>query len=84
MKRSAKNFVGVDVGLNLLIRQAMYGAYYEVVVANNADLEGAETYDIVGTDLRIRRYRCKKTAGCQRLNRAMLPLCSILALTGSR
>ncbi|HIE31415.1 MAG TPA: diaminopimelate decarboxylase [Methanosarcinales archaeon] len=47
-KRSAKNFVGVDAGLNLLIRPAMYDAYHEVVVANKADLDRAETYDIVG------------------------------------
>ncbi len=48
IKRSARNFVGVDVGLNLLIRPAMYDAYHEVIVANKADLDGAETYDIVG------------------------------------
>jgi len=48
VKRSAKNFVGVDAGLNLLIRQAMYDAYHEVVVANKADLMGAELYDVVG------------------------------------
>ncbi|MBA1342602.1 MAG: Diaminopimelate decarboxylase [ANME-2 cluster archaeon] len=48
VKRSARNFVGVDAGLNLLIRPAMYDAYHEVAVANKADLAGAETYDIVG------------------------------------
>ena len=47
-KRSARNFVGVDAGLNLLIRPAMYDAYHEVVVANKADLDWAETYNIVG------------------------------------
>ena len=48
VKRSARNFVGVDAGLNLLIRPAMYDAYHEVAVANKADLAGEETYDIVG------------------------------------
>ena len=48
VKRSARNFVGVDAGLNLLIRPAMYDAYHEVAVANKADSAGAETYDIVG------------------------------------
>jgi len=48
VKRSARNFVGVDAGLNLMIRPAMYDAYHEVAVANKADLAGAETYDIVG------------------------------------
>jgi diaminopimelate decarboxylase len=47
-KRSARNFVGVDAGLNLLIRPAMYDAYHVVVVANKADLDWAETYNIVG------------------------------------
>ena len=46
MKRSVKNFVGVDAGLNLLIRQAMYDAYYEV--ANKADLKEEEMYDVGG------------------------------------
>ncbi|MEA1944777.1 MAG: diaminopimelate decarboxylase [Euryarchaeota archaeon] len=48
VKRSARNFVGVDAGLNLLIRPAMYDAYHHVVVANRADLAYEETYDIVG------------------------------------
>lgn len=47
VKRSAKNFVDVDVGLNLLIRQTMYDAYHEV--ANKADLkEEEEVYDVRG------------------------------------
>jgi diaminopimelate decarboxylase len=48
IKKAAKTFVGVDSGLNLLIRPAMYDAHHEVVVANKADLDGTETYDIVG------------------------------------
>jgi len=48
IKKAAKTFVGVDSGLNLLIRPAMYDAYHEVVVANKADLDGTETYNIVG------------------------------------
>ena len=48
IKKAAKTFVGVDSGLNLLVRPAMYDAYHEVVVANKADLDGTETYNIVG------------------------------------
>ncbi|RZN35477.1 MAG: diaminopimelate decarboxylase [Methanosarcinales archaeon] len=48
VKKAAKTFVGVDSGLNLLIRPAMYDAYHEVVVANKADVAGTETYDVVG------------------------------------
>jgi len=48
VKRSAKNFVGVDAGLNLLIRPAMYDAYHAVVVANKADHDSEGTYEIVG------------------------------------
>ena len=48
IKKATKTFVGVDSGLNLLIRPAMYDAYHEVVVANKADLDGTETYNIVG------------------------------------
>ena len=48
VKRSARNFVGVDAGLNLMIRPAMYDAYHEVAVANKADITRVETYDIVG------------------------------------
>lgn len=48
IKRSARNFVGVDAGFNLLLRPAMYDAYHEVVVANRADSGASETYDIAG------------------------------------
>ncbi|MCD1294864.1 diaminopimelate decarboxylase [Methanocella sp. CWC-04] len=48
VKKAYKNFVGTDVGFNLLIRPAMYDSYHEVVVANKADGTAADTYTVVG------------------------------------
>lgn len=48
VKRAYKNFVGVDVGFNLLLRPVMYDAYHEVVVANKADQSSSDTCTIVG------------------------------------
>ena len=43
-----KKFVGVDAGLNTLIRPAMYGSYHQVLVANKLDSPEKEAYDVVG------------------------------------
>ncbi|MBN1432393.1 MAG: diaminopimelate decarboxylase [Methanomicrobiaceae archaeon] len=48
VKKAHKNFVNVDAGFNLLLRPAMYDSYHEVVVANRADEEQAETYTVTG------------------------------------
>lgn len=48
VKKTAKNFVGVDAGFNLLIRPIMYDSYHYVVVANKASSPPEETYTIVG------------------------------------
>ena len=41
-------FVGVDSGMNHLIRPALYGAYHEVVAATKADQPGELVADVVG------------------------------------
>ncbi|MEM2103343.1 MAG: diaminopimelate decarboxylase [Candidatus Bathyarchaeia archaeon] len=43
-----KKFVGVDAGLNTLIRPAMYGSYHHIIVANRLDEPLTERYDVVG------------------------------------
>ena len=48
VKKTAKNFVGVDAGFNLLIRPVMYNAYHRVVVANKMNWPAEEVYTVVG------------------------------------
>ncbi len=43
-----RTFVGVDSGLNHLIRPMMYDAYHHIVNASNPDDSVQETYDVVG------------------------------------
>ncbi|MER0440292.1 diaminopimelate decarboxylase [Emticicia sp. W12TSBA100-4] len=43
-----RNFIGVDSGLNHLIRPMMYDAYHEIINGSNLDGEEKEMYDIVG------------------------------------
>ncbi len=60
IKRYEKVFIGTDVGMNQLLRPALYGAYHEVAVANRpgemrslrADLVGqiCENTDILARD----------------------------------
>jgi diaminopimelate decarboxylase len=45
---SAKKFAGVDAGLNVLIRPAMYNAYHHILVANKLNEENMDEYDVVG------------------------------------
>ena len=47
-KLAHKRFANVDAGFNLLIRPAMYDAYHEVIVANNADAPLTTEYTITG------------------------------------
>lgn len=44
----SRKFIGVDAGLNALIRPAMYGAYHHVLAANKLREECGETCDVVG------------------------------------
>jgi diaminopimelate decarboxylase len=48
VKRYARVFVGSDVGMNVLIRPALYGAYHEVVVANRLNEPQTMKASLVG------------------------------------
>lgn len=62
-QKGARNFVGVDAGMNSLIRPALYGAWHEIVnltrlgdpATHKADIVGpiCETGDVLGHDRRI-------------------------------
>jgi diaminopimelate decarboxylase len=43
-----RTFVGVDSGLNHLIRPMMYDAYHDIVNVSNPESTEQETYDVVG------------------------------------
>jgi diaminopimelate decarboxylase len=44
----SKKFVGVDAGVNTLVRPMMYGSYHPILVANKLTVSDKETYDVVG------------------------------------
>lgn len=48
VKRAYKNFVGTDVGFNLIARPVLYGSYHRILVANKMDLSPEKDYTIVG------------------------------------
>ncbi len=48
IKRHEKNYVGTDLGMNILIRPALYGAYHHIVVATGLDREADFKCDITG------------------------------------
>jgi diaminopimelate decarboxylase len=41
-------YIGTDMGMNLLIRPAMYGSYHEVVVCNNVESDNIATVTVCG------------------------------------
>lgn len=43
-----RNFAGVDAGLNVLIRPAMYGSYHHIMADGKAGRKPVKRYDIVG------------------------------------
>jgi len=43
-----KKFIGVDAGLNTLIRPALYGSYHHILSAGKLDLPDTQTCDVVG------------------------------------
>ncbi len=47
--KSGKRFVGIDTGMNSLIRPSLYGAYHEIVNLTKIDQNYEEMADIVGT-----------------------------------
>ena len=48
VKRYSRKFVGTDVGMDLLLRPALYGAYHEVVVANKIGIGPSERVSLTG------------------------------------
>jgi diaminopimelate decarboxylase/aspartate kinase len=42
------HYVGIDAGMNTLIRPALYGSYHEIVNLSRLDEKGSVTADIVG------------------------------------
>lgn len=48
IKEGYKKFLGVDAGMNTLIRPMLYGAYHPIVNASNLDSKHYETVSIVG------------------------------------
>lgn len=48
VKSYDKTFVGTDIGMNLLLRPALYGAYHHIVIANALDREPETETDVVG------------------------------------
>ena len=47
-RKGELSYVGVDVGMNTLIRPALYGAYHEIVNLSRLDEGPAEIVDVVG------------------------------------
>jgi diaminopimelate decarboxylase len=43
-----KQFIGVDAGLNTLVRPTMYGSYHHILVANKLNVPEEATCDVVG------------------------------------
>ncbi len=47
-RKGARAYVGIDAGMNSLIRPALYGAFHEIVNLTRYEQPGAITADIVG------------------------------------
>ena len=48
VKSYDKTFVGTDIGMNLLLRPALYGAFHHIVIANDLEREIRGEVDVVG------------------------------------
>lgn len=48
IKKYDRKIVGTDIGMNILIRPALYGAYHRIVIANRLNADEVEEVDIVG------------------------------------
>ncbi|MHB1470938.1 MAG: diaminopimelate decarboxylase [Thermoplasmataceae archaeon] len=48
VKKAGKTFVGTDIGMNIFLRPALYGAYHNVIVANDLIRPVSGKKDIVG------------------------------------
>lgn len=47
-RKGAARYVGIDTGMNSLLRPALYGAYHEIVNLSRLDAPLATTVDVVG------------------------------------
>jgi len=48
IKRASKTFVGIDAGMNTLLRPALYGAYHQMYVVGNLNSRKKEKVNVVG------------------------------------
>ena len=48
VKIQESNFTGTDIGMNLLMRPALYGAYHHILIANRMDEERTFKTDVTG------------------------------------
>ena len=48
VKKAGKIFIGTDIGMNIFLRPALYGAYHNIVVANDLEMPISNNKDIVG------------------------------------
>jgi diaminopimelate decarboxylase len=48
IKNGYKRFIGIDAGMNTLIRPAMYGSYHHILYANHLDSAESEKVNVVG------------------------------------
>ncbi|MFQ6107696.1 MAG: diaminopimelate decarboxylase [Thermoplasmata archaeon] len=48
IKRGCKEYVGIDAGMNTLLRPALYGAYHHMYLANRLDSEATKRVSICG------------------------------------
>lgn len=48
IKKTTKTFVGIDAGMNTLLRPALYDAYHQIYVANNLNSRTMETVNVCG------------------------------------
>jgi diaminopimelate decarboxylase len=49
IKRTYKTFVGLDAGMQNLMRPGMYGAYHDITIVGKEDNPRTETYDLTGS-----------------------------------
>ena len=48
IKHHEMNYVGTDIGMNILIRHALYGAYHHMVIANKMEEEAGFICEVTG------------------------------------
>ncbi len=49
MKKTYRNYAGLDACMSNLMRPALYGAYHEIVVPGKEDAKETEVYDVTGS-----------------------------------